>query len=143
MVKNTGVDLGLPVASWYRGLSLDQMQAADELGTALQFDIRSIRDCLLRLGVQPLIRNRELHRIWRFSRGQKLAFLYFLFQEHYDTGTSCGKYSVNGQLLLSAIAYLDLPATFRALDKVLPLPGVLCGQAKIQMKNRQINNVSC
>ncbi|EDW52136.1 GM12983 [Drosophila sechellia] len=135
MAKNPGVDLGLPVASWYRGLSLDQMQAADELGTALQFDIRSIRDCLLRLGVQPLIRNRELHRIWRFSRGQKLAFLYFLFQEHYDTSSSCGKYSVNGQLLLSAIAYLDLPATFRGLDKVLPLPG--CGQAKIQLKNRQ------
>ncbi|EDW88513.2 uncharacterized protein LOC6527718 isoform X1 [Drosophila yakuba] len=131
------VDLGLPVASWYRGLSLDQMQAADDLGMALQFDIRSVRDCLLRLGLSPLVRNRELVRIVRLSRGQNLAFLFFLFQEHYDTGGSCGKYTVNAQLLLSAIAYLDLPATFRALDKVLPLHGNLSGESKVPMEDQQ------
>ncbi|EDV59358.2 uncharacterized protein LOC6540706 [Drosophila erecta] len=141
MVKNPEVDLGLPMASWYRGLSLDQMQAADDLGMALQFDIRSIRDCMLRLGVRPLVRNRQLVRIVRFSRGQSLAFLYFLFQEHYDTGGSCGKYTVNGQLLLSAIAYLDLPATFRALDKVLPLHGNAIGESKVSLNDQQASNL--
>ncbi|XP_039492918.1 uncharacterized protein LOC120452653 isoform X2 [Drosophila santomea] len=131
------VDLGLPVSSWYRGLSLDQMQAADDLGMALQFDIRSVRDCLLRLGLSPLVRRRQLVRIVRLSRGQNLAFLFFLFQEHYDTGGSCGKYTVNAQLLLSAIAYLDLPATFRALDKVLPLHGNLSGESKVPMEDQQ------
>ncbi|XP_050741447.1 uncharacterized protein LOC108036166 isoform X2 [Drosophila biarmipes] len=121
MGKSSGADLDLPVASWHRGLSIPQMQAADDLGAALGYNIGGIRDCLLRLGLRPLVRNRQLLRIVQLSRGQKLAFLYFLFQEHYNTGGSCGEYTVNGQLLLSAVAYLDLPATFRALDKVLPL----------------------
>ncbi|XP_043661579.1 uncharacterized protein LOC122625551 [Drosophila teissieri] len=142
MFKSPEVDLGLPVASWYRGLSLDQIQAAEDLRMALEFDIRSIRDCLLRLGLSPLVRNRQLVRILRFSRGQNLAFLFFLFQEHYDTGGSCGKYTVNGQLLLSAIAYLDLPATFRALDKVLPLHGNLSVESKEPMNDTDQQNRS-
>uniref|UniRef100_A0A6P4FVM8 Uncharacterized protein LOC108051613 n=1 Tax=Drosophila rhopaloa TaxID=1041015 RepID=A0A6P4FVM8_DRORH len=44
------------------------------------------------------------------------------------------KYSVNGQLLLSTIAYLDLPATFRALDKVLPLSGNRDRKVDLQKK---------
>ncbi|XP_017068430.1 uncharacterized protein LOC108106083 isoform X2 [Drosophila eugracilis] len=123
MVRNSGAELELPVAGWNRGLSFDQMQAVDELREALDFDINVTRDCLLRLGVRPLVGNKQLLRIVQLSRGQSLAFLYFLFQEHYSSGKSCGKYTVNGQLLLSAIAYLDLPATIRALDEVLPLRG--------------------
>ncbi|XP_052852763.1 uncharacterized protein LOC128262501 [Drosophila gunungcola] len=121
MGKKLGEELELPVASWHRGLSLIQMQAADQLANTLTYDIRGTRDCLLRLGVRPLVRNQQLLRIVQLSRGQKLAFLYFLYQEHYKSSGPCGKYTINGQLLLSAIAYLDLPATFRALDKVLPL----------------------
>ncbi|XP_017004873.2 uncharacterized protein [Drosophila takahashii] len=145
MVKNSAADLDLPVASWHRGLSIDQMQAADDLGTALGYNISGIRDCLLRLGLRPLVRNRQLLRIVQLSRGQKLAFLYFLFQEHYDSGGSCKKFTVNGQLLLSAIAYLDLPATFRALDKVLPLSGnrVSKSNATPELQKKQSRRLSC
>lgn len=114
----------LPVAGWHRGLSPPQMKAADDLANALTFDIASTRDCLLRLGMRPLIKNRQLQRIVHLSRAQSLAFLFFLYQEHYKAEEEpCKNYSFNGQLLLSAIAYLDLPATYQALDKVLPLNG--------------------
>ncbi|KAH8324248.1 hypothetical protein KR074_002321, partial [Drosophila pseudoananassae] len=123
----SGVPPEMPVAKWYRGLSLIQIQAANDLADAAQFDLEvndseRTRNCLLRLGIRPLPRRGQLTRIVKISRAQSLALLFFLFQMHYNIDKLCRKYSVNGQLLLSAIAYLDLPPTFKALDKILPLP---------------------
>ncbi|XP_017097679.2 uncharacterized protein [Drosophila bipectinata] len=123
----SGVPPELPVAKWYRGLSPIQIQAANDLADAAQFDLEvndseRTRNCLLRLGIRPMPRRGQLTRIVKISRAQSLALLFFLFQQHYNIDKLCRKYSVNGQLLLSAIAYLDLPTTFKALDKILPLP---------------------
>ncbi|KAH8241074.1 hypothetical protein KR026_011547, partial [Drosophila bipectinata] len=123
----SGVPPELPVAKWYRGLSPIQIKAANDLADAAQFDLEvndseRTRNCLLRLGIRPMPRRGQLTRIVKISRAQSLALLFFLFQQHYNIDKLCRKYSVNGQLLLSAIAYLDLPTTFKALDKILPLP---------------------
>lgn len=115
----------LPTAKWYRALSLLQIEAANDLADAAKFDLavnrsQRTRDCLMRLGLRPLPRPSQLTQLVKVSRAQDLALLYFIFQKNYNIDKVCGKYSVNGQLLLSAIAYLDLPATLKALDKILP-----------------------
>ncbi|EDV31171.2 uncharacterized protein Dana_GF14681 [Drosophila ananassae] len=118
--------LELPTAKWYRGLSLLQIEAANDLADAAKFDLavnrsHRTRDCLMRLGLRPLPKPSQLTQLVKISRAQVLALLYFVFQKNYNIDQYCGKYSVNAQLLLSALAYLDLPATFKALDQILPL----------------------
>ncbi|KAH8350611.1 hypothetical protein KR067_012110, partial [Drosophila pandora] len=124
MLRRTPLEV--PTAKWYRGLSLLQIEAANDLADAAKFDLavnrsHRTRGCLMRLGLRPLPKPSQLTQLVKISRAQVLALLYFVFQKNYNIDQFCGKYSVNAQLLLSALAYLDLPATFKALDKILPL----------------------
>ncbi|XP_068151099.1 uncharacterized protein [Drosophila tropicalis] len=120
----------LPIAGWHRGLSPNQIKAAKELKSALLFDLEEgtahrIYDCVARIGVSPMINRQTLWRILQLSRGNHLSFLYFLVLEHYKSLSSAftgqePKYTVNEQILLSALAYLDMPTTFKELDRILP-----------------------
>ncbi|XP_022208120.2 uncharacterized protein LOC111064678 [Drosophila obscura] len=117
----------LPVAPWHRGFSLAQIKAACELQTELSHDLEEetthrVYDCLRRLGVSGQLDCCLLDKIMQLSQGNNLAFLYFLYTLLYASQCPHRKYTLNEQVILSAIAYLDMPATIEALDKILPMP---------------------
>ncbi|BFF93314.1 uncharacterized protein DMAD_11188 [Drosophila madeirensis] len=116
----------LPVAPWHRGLPLSQIRAACDLQTALSLDLEEetthrVKDCLMRLGLCGQLDFCLLHKTMQLSRGNNLAFLYFLYTMQYESEYPHKKYTLNEQIILSAIAYLDMPATIEALDKILPM----------------------
>lgn len=114
------------VPQWYRAFSTFQLNAADQLMTAIRDDVEQdtahrVRYCLSVLGLQPLLNNKNLKLIMQLSGGNDLAFLWFLMEFHYKTPTPNGnEYSLNEQLILSAIAHLDMITTLRGLDGLLP-----------------------
>ncbi|EDW36903.1 GL25806 [Drosophila persimilis] len=117
----------LPVAPWHRGLSLAQIKAASDLQTELILDLEEatthrVPDCLLRLGVCVQFDCCRLNKMIELSQGDNLAFLYFLYTMEYQSDCPHKKYTLNEQIVLSAIAYLDMPATIEALEKILPIP---------------------
>lgn len=114
---------------WFRGLSAKQVSACDHLLHALRDDIEQdstyrVRDCLNLLGLQPMINANQSRVLMGISQGNDLAFLWFLWESHYKTPHSCqeerNKYTVNEQLIFTAIAHLDMTSTLRGLDKILP-----------------------
>ncbi|EDV32252.2 uncharacterized protein Dana_GF15738 [Drosophila ananassae] len=117
---------------WYRGMSQVQTGACDRLLHALRDDMEQestyrVRRCITQLGLHPLVKSSHIRAIMTISQGNDLAFLWFLWESAYkkprtDHDPETPPYSVNEQLLLSGIAYLDMPATLRALDSLLPPP---------------------
>ncbi|XP_030385101.1 uncharacterized protein LOC115632195 [Scaptodrosophila lebanonensis] len=116
---------------WYRGLSTEQLQAAENLRPAIRDDTEQgttyrVERCLHSLGVSPKIPSRYLKIVMNVSHGNNLAFLWFLWEAYYKrkNGEDIENkyYSVTEQLILSAIAHLDMPATMRELDQILPPP---------------------
>ncbi|XP_017042728.2 uncharacterized protein LOC108089123 [Drosophila ficusphila] len=121
---------------WYRGMSNVQTKACEGLLHALRDDMEQgsayrVRRCISQLGLYPLVGTSQIKILMSMSRGSDLAFLWFLWELAYKNPEKCrnsfevtepGFYTVNEQLLLSGIAHLDMPATLRALDELLP-PG--------------------
>ncbi|KAL7729504.1 hypothetical protein ACLKA6_007807 [Drosophila palustris] len=112
---------------WYRCLSDSQMEAADSLQVALGDDILEgttyrVNSVLHRLGVHPRPPKSGLRRLFPISRGNDVAFVWFLMEAYYTSQNHDNFYSSNEQILMSTIFWLDLFPTLRELDRVLPLP---------------------
>nr|XP_043068648.1 uncharacterized protein LOC108124313 [Drosophila bipectinata] len=132
----SGAELGFFADSesvqWYRGMSLVQTGACDRLLHALRDDMEQestyrVRRCISQLGLHPMVKSCHIRDIMTISQGNDLAFLWFLWESAYkkprtEHDPEPTPYSVNEQLLLSGIAYLDMPATLLALDSLLPPP---------------------
>ncbi|XP_022222514.2 uncharacterized protein LOC111074151 [Drosophila obscura] len=133
-----GTELGKFLESqsvnWLRGLSRGQISACDRLFRALRDDTEQestyrVSRCMNYLGLRPMVSSSRIKTIMKISHGSELAFLYFLWEAEYkpiknstDTEGAHTNFTVNEQLLLSAIAHLDMPATLRELDRLLPPP---------------------
>jgi hypothetical protein len=88
--------------------------------------IRTLRKILRKLGINPLPNRKQTKYAVKFSRGNDLAFLWFLFEMVYCTDDDFDKirdYSANERLLLTTISHLDMTATLRRLHQVLPRKG--------------------
>ncbi|KAH8332538.1 hypothetical protein KR074_004993, partial [Drosophila pseudoananassae] len=115
--------------SWYRGLSLAQMEAADKMATALRDDMDQntatrVVKLVQQLGMHPKATWDNVVTAMKLSRGNDLAFLWFLMELCYKTPNHGRTYSVNEQIILSAIFWIDLFPTLKELDRWLPLPHV-------------------
>lgn len=115
---------------WYRGLSKFQLEAASSLHVNLRDDMEQdtthrTQQCLMRLGLEPAINNKKIKLVMKLSKGQDLAFLWFLMDIYYKNACdNCSHpvyvYNVNEQICFSAIAHLDLITTLREMDTHLP-----------------------
>ncbi|XP_017123783.1 uncharacterized protein LOC108143765 [Drosophila elegans] len=113
--------------SWYRGLSQSQLEAANSLCNMLRDNMdemaaSGLAKILVRLGLHPTPPVKTLHLVMHLSRGNDLAFLWFLMEMCYKTPHHGQTYSVNEQIIMSSIFRLDLLPTLRELDRWLPLP---------------------
>ncbi|XP_017065650.1 uncharacterized protein LOC108104218 [Drosophila eugracilis] len=113
--------------SWYRGLSQSQMAAAHSLSDILRDNLDKnlapqVAKILRKLGLHPAPSLETLNLVIKLSRGNDLAFLWFLMEMCYKTPNHGVIYSVNEQIILSVIFRLDLFPTLRELDRWLPLP---------------------
>lgn len=112
---------------WYCGLSDGQLAAANGLKRALGDDIlqcsthRSHR-LLVKLGIVPRPPSSGLNRLLQMSRGNDVAFLWFLMEMYYKTTNHEVIYELNERIIMSAIFWLDLFPTLSELERVLPLP---------------------
>ncbi|TDG52300.1 hypothetical protein AWZ03_001130 [Drosophila navojoa] len=112
---------------WYCGLSEGQLAAANGLKRALGDDIlqcsthRSQR-LLAKLGIVPRPPPSGLNRLLQMSRGNDVAFLWFLMEMYYKTTNHGVIYELNERIIMSAIFWLDLFPTLSELERVLPLP---------------------
>ncbi|XP_058982091.1 uncharacterized protein LOC101897259 [Musca domestica] len=127
LIKNYLKSLNVP--QWFRGMSVFQTKAAESLQTAMRDDLgqkttHRTFGCLMTLGLQPLPTASQIWKLLLSSRGNAIAFLWFLKEWLYEQDTPSQKspiiYSLNEQLIYSAIAQLDLPQTLRELDRILP-----------------------
>lgn len=112
---------------WFRGLSDLQMNAVHEMSYKLCDDILEgttyrVYKQLIRLGLDPRPPERKLHQVFTLSRGNDVAFLWFLMEMYYKSNGPETIYSINEQIIMSAIFWLDLYPTLRELDRLLPLP---------------------
>ncbi|KAM7345147.1 uncharacterized protein ACRADG_011572 isoform 2-T4 [Cochliomyia hominivorax] len=115
------------VAPWFRGTSHFHMHGADKLLNALRDDAEQstthrVRACLNLIGLEPMITSKEIKFLMHLSKGNDLVFLWFLMEMHYKTSKRklSKSYSINEQLICSAICHLDMITTLRELDKILP-----------------------
>lgn len=114
---------------WYRGLSLSQMEAADNMSNALRDDMDQntatrVAKLLYQLGLHPEAPWDTVVLAAKLSRGNDLAFLWFLMELYYKSPDHGRTYCVNEQIILSAIFWLDLFPTLKELDRWLPLPHI-------------------
>ncbi|KAH8306197.1 hypothetical protein KR018_003702, partial [Drosophila ironensis] len=112
---------------WYRGLSESQITAVNSMADSLQDDmdqrtVDRVRKLLDRMGLAPAPSCRTLHSLMQWSRGNDLAFLWFLMELCYKSPNHGRSYNVNEQIIMSSIFWLDLFPTLRELDRWLPLP---------------------
>ncbi|XP_055856019.1 uncharacterized protein LOC129919194 [Episyrphus balteatus] len=114
---------------WFRGLSTFQREAADSLLNCIRDDCEQatshrVRDALRRIGIEPPVDPSKIKFVMQLSRGNDMAFLWFLMELYYRNSSQVGghnkKYSVNEQIFITVIAYLDTIPTLRELDKLLP-----------------------
>ena len=74
---------------WYQELSEEQLKGADAITKCLIKDsqciIQKCNDALFKIGLRPLPTNADLLKAVEFSRGNDLAFLWFLFEVCYSS----------------------------------------------------------
>ncbi|XP_002015859.2 uncharacterized protein LOC6590314 [Drosophila persimilis] len=117
----------LDFAKWYTGISEYQLAAIGGISDGLQDDFEQgtgfrVEECLKMLGVHPVIGMRKILAMVRLSRGNDLAFLFFVLEGYYKTRHKDGVYSTNEKLLMIAISKIDLLPTLKELDRILPPP---------------------
>uniref|UniRef100_A0A336L340 CSON015007 protein n=1 Tax=Culicoides sonorensis TaxID=179676 RepID=A0A336L340_CULSO len=114
---------------WYQELSRRQMDLADQLyeGCRDDFDLNStcnVKRILKDIGISPMPSPRVLNKALTMSRGNDLAFLWFLLYIFYFKSRNFNarqtKYSLKERLLFSCIAHLDMVSTMRGLARILP-----------------------
>ncbi|XP_034127295.1 uncharacterized protein LOC117583200 [Drosophila guanche] len=138
-------------AGWYRDISNPQMDAALALKDALCDDMeqrttRRTRQLVEVLGLRPLPSRKTLDLLMRMSRGNDLAFLWFLMEMCYKTEAHGRAYDINEQIIMSAIFWMDLYPTIQELDRVLPLPNAsekdrANAKAEIEPRRKQSRKV--
>ncbi|XP_034474836.1 uncharacterized protein LOC117782034 [Drosophila innubila] len=110
-------------------MSVKQLNGCNKLLHSLRDDIEQrstyrVRECLTLLGITPMLTSKQIKCILELSQDNDLAFLWFIWEAFYKTPHDCDaetdQYSINEQLILSAIAHLDMTTTMRALDQILP-----------------------
>lgn len=114
--------------SWYQELSSKQMCLADELYEAVRDDhdfhtTFKVKELLRGIGIHPVAKSNILSKALIMSRGNDLAFLWFLLDICYFTFrkfTTEREYTLNERLLLCCIAHLDMITTIRGLAQILP-----------------------
>ena len=89
LIQNTG-------PFWYQELSDVQVKAADTLYEGLRDDLEqnTVHRCyrLLRLlGIYPIVNNKCIRRALELSRGNDLAFLWFLMELFYNSSCPANK----------------------------------------------------
>uniref|UniRef100_A0A1B0G7X4 Uncharacterized protein n=1 Tax=Glossina morsitans morsitans TaxID=37546 RepID=A0A1B0G7X4_GLOMM len=123
---------------WYRALSKFQTRSINELHKFLSDDYdqqttHRTAHCMRQLGLHPPVSSENLRIILELSKANDLAFLWFLMERHYQKTKRCAcheeelddtkqTYSINEQLIMTAISHLDMVTTMRELEKVLPPP---------------------
>jgi len=117
----------LGIAKWFRGTSTFQIKAADDLQNALRDDVEQntthrIRAVMQSLGLEPPMKTRLLRGVMKMSKCNDLAFLFGIMTVFYKKNKTGKGYSLNEQIIMSTIAHLDMIATLRELDRILP-PG--------------------
>lgn len=113
---------------WYQVLSISQMEAADGLFEGLRDDLEqgTVHRCtglLRQIGIYPLKSSKNIQCALEMSRGNDLAFLWFLNEMFYSQSTNLAttqEFSINERLLISSICHLDMITTLRELDRILP-----------------------
>ncbi|EDW56920.1 uncharacterized protein LOC6615684 isoform X1 [Drosophila sechellia] len=115
----------LDLAKWYMGISAKQEATMSTMSESLRDDFEQgtgekMFKALISLGLQPVISKKKISRIVQLSRNNILAFLFFVMEGYYKTKQKDGVYSINEQLIMNAIAKIDMMPTIRALDLVLP-----------------------
>ncbi|XP_022223026.2 uncharacterized protein LOC111074533 [Drosophila obscura] len=117
----------LNLAKWYTGISDYQLKAIAGITAGLLDDFEQgtsfrMEERLKMLGVHPLVGRRKIHTMVQLSRGNDLAFLFFMLEGYYKTCNKDGNYTTNEKLLMIAIAKIDLLPTLNELDRILPPP---------------------
>ncbi|XP_067633189.1 uncharacterized protein [Eurosta solidaginis] len=115
----------IDMPDWYRGLSSFQLRATNGLMSALRDDLEQnttyrVRNILIAIGLRPMVSKDKVRFTMKLSRGNDLAFLWFLKDSFYKSDEPTESYNLNEQILLTCIAHLDLLFTLRGLDSVLP-----------------------
>uniref|UniRef100_A0A182FW59 DUF4771 domain-containing protein n=2 Tax=Anopheles albimanus TaxID=7167 RepID=A0A182FW59_ANOAL len=117
---------------WFQELTDQQCAVCDQLLDALgdDTDERTVyrsKRLLRSLGIFPLCPSNILQTALILCNRNDISFLWTLLELHYmrreeatADSSSPMNYSTNERLLLSAIAHLDMMATLRGLDKILP-----------------------
>lgn len=117
----------LDVPKWYLGLSEYQERTVLELCNDLRDDFEQgtsfrVEKSLMRLGLSPLITKKKIRTMVVLSRGNDLAFLFFILEGYYMSCRKNGEFTTNERLLLMAMSKIDLLPTLRELDRILPPP---------------------
>lgn len=112
---------------WLRGLSDLQLNAVHALSSNLCYDILEsttyrVQNLLSRMGIEPRPPRQQLQKVFTISRGNDVAFLWFLMEMFYKSSGPKDIYNINEQIIMSAIFWLDIVPTLRELDRLLPLP---------------------
>ncbi|XP_073811145.1 uncharacterized protein [Musca autumnalis] len=115
------------VAPWFRGTSIFHLRGANQLFNAIRDDAEQrtshrVKACLNLIGLEPIPSSKDLKFLMTLSRGNDLAFLWFLREMHYKNSDP-KVFNLNEQLICSAICHLDMISTLRELDKILPKGG--------------------
>ena len=132
--------------AWNQELSETQTLAADGILNALCYDYESIQlkrcqQLLSAIGIDPVPKKSDIMKSIKFSRGNDLAFLWFLYDSVYNKCDAIGtvkKYSQNERLLLSCMCHLDMVATLRELDRMLPKLPVKSKPKAIKIIRRKV-----
>lgn len=117
----------LDVPKWYLGFSEYQEAAIVELNSDLRDDFEQgtsfrVEKALCRIGVSPIIGKKKIRTMVQLSRGNDLAFLFFILEGYYISSRKNGEYTTNEKLLMTSMAKIDLLPTLRELDRILPPP---------------------
>ncbi|XP_034651994.1 uncharacterized protein LOC117890964 [Drosophila subobscura] len=138
----------LDLTKWYTGISDYQLKAIAGISSGLLDDFEQgtsfrVEECLKMLGVHPLIGRRKIHTMVQLSRGNDLAFLFFILEGYYKTCHKHGVYSINEKLLMIAIAKIDLLPTLKELDRILPAPQLSRWDVQHKHPDREQPKSSC
>ncbi|KAH8298426.1 hypothetical protein KR044_002478, partial [Drosophila immigrans] len=130
----------LDVPKWYLGLSDYQETAIKEFGDDLRDDFEQgtsfrVEKSLCRIGLSPLISKKKIRTMVQLSRGNDLAFLFFILEGYYISARKNGEYTTNEKLLMMTMSKIDLLPTLRELDRILPPPQLSALDLKRQQRS--------
>lgn len=131
---------------WFQELSEHQITAANMLFTAVGNDgvdcqLQRVIPILNKINIYPLPTRCQLVAALKFARGSDLAFLWFLYDRLYRTGSDvCTQkdYTLNERLILSCICHLDMLLTLRELERILPKVEKKIDKVKIEKRKDKI-----